>query len=78
MFLFTDNQSIGSHFPPMDLSVTGGEITSMSAALIHMSHVRFVLRRTISTVNRMRKWERVKIEHKAKISPLHVSLHSLI
>lgn len=26
----------------MGLSVTGGEITSMSAALIHMSHVSFV------------------------------------
>lgn len=40
--LFTYNHSIRSHFPSMGFSATGGKIASMSAALIHMSHVSFV------------------------------------
>lgn len=41
--LFTYNHSIRSHFPCMGFSMTGGKIASVSAALIHMSHVSFVL-----------------------------------
>lgn len=33
---------------------------------------------TIFTVHRIGKWKRVKIEHRTKISPLHVNLYSLI
>lgn len=40
--LFTTITALDHIFPPRGLSVTGGEITNMSAALIHMSRVSFV------------------------------------
>lgn len=69
VFLFTHNRSIRSHFPSMGLSVTGGKITSMSAALIHMSHVSFVLRVQFSPLTEWengREWKlntRLKLVH---------------
>lgn len=62
----------------MRLSVTGGKITSMSAALIHMSHVSFVLLVQFSPLTEWENGREWKLNHKPKISALHVNLYSLI
>lgn len=61
----------------MGFSVTGGKIASVSAALIHMSHVSFVLPAQFSLLIESEKWKSVKIEHRTKISPLYVNLYNL-
>lgn len=75
--LFTYNHSIRSHFPSMGFSATGGKNCQHVCGFNSHVSCQLCASSTIFTVNRIRKWKRVKIEHGTKISPLHVNLYSL-